>query len=424
MNSSQQPPTTISKVSVLIFLVLLALFLVGFAASFYTNNQQTKLLKEANASAKQAKSSFEDTAANVAKEKQAIDQAFVLSNRSEWVRFKEVITSCTEQIEKAKAENDKRLQVESNLLDSPQGAAISQNPTHLAIFSAIREKHASSLTVIRDWQVSIAAYQASIDQMLAIDKPMSQVPEESFLKVVKLRDEATSLARDLEMANRQIDSFVKQIGDLPTSEETLRETIKNREAELYAKMLAVRQKDKELIAAQEEEKTRQILKKQEAERLALEREKQAEVHKAEMAAIAAKAEADISAAKAKEDQLRREKIFFDEDEAMKADIVAINSMLMPFISKAKNQLKSTGHMVLSEESVAISLSALEGYGALNPTEDGVKKLKAAASHVTDKEIRPLGGFSIDLFDLTKPQEAQALLRKHAKAMVRAKLLAP
>lgn len=425
MNSPQQPPTNLSKASVFIFLVLLALFLVGFGASFYTSNQQTKMVEKAEKAAKDARSSFENSSSRADKERQAIEQARKLGNRSEWVRFKETIASCVEQVEKAKSENDKRLKVETSLLDSPQGGVIAQNEANFLVFSSMREKFSSSLTLIRDWQVSLSSFIATADQMLSVEKPLTEVPEESFRKVIALRDEATALARELELANRQLGTFVKEgAAGTRASEQSLREAINNREAELYAKMIAVRQKDKELVAAQEEEKTRDLLKKQEVERLSLEREKQAEVHKAEMAAIAAKAEADVSAAKAKEEQTRREKQFSDEDEAMKADLVAINSMLMPFISKAKNQLKSNGYMLLSEEPVPISLAALEGYGALLPTEDGVKKLQEAARAVTNKDVRPLGGFSTDIFNISNPQEAQALLRKHGSAMVRAKLLAP
>jgi len=424
MSEAKDTPSSISKISLGVFLALLALFMVGWGSSMMTQYQSDKLVKTAQQQSAASNKELQDFESSAAKERAAVEAASLIGIKSDWERFRENVTSCSEVVQQAQTANDQRVKLQSTLLDSPVGSAVATSEANVKVFSAIKQKYESSTDRIRDWQLSLASHKASTQQMLSVERPVTRVPPDSAGEVLRLKEQSRELLAELQTANRQLEQYVAQGKDIASSDQTLREIIAKREADQLAEIMMLRQKDKEDVLAREEEATRELLRTQEAEKLALQRESLKKVHAAELEAIQAETEASVQAAKA-----RREKTLLDiqlkeEEDAMKLELELINSLLTPFVSKAKNQFKSTGHMIVTAEDTPISFSAIEAFGGLDLTKDGLTKLQQAAGWATQNELRPLGGFSMDYYNQAKTQEAQALLKKHGKAMVRANLLAP
>lgn len=119
--------------------------------------------------------------------------------------------------------------------------------------------------------------------------------------------------------------------------------------------------------------------------------------------------------------------------ALARDLAEVRSLLSPFITPGHFQPPSGGGHKYERTTDAkpVSLSRLQGAGALDPTQEGLTYLlRFGGSRRTRGNRRPLGsfpayqGYGSPQNDRNMPrvQRAQALLRQHGQALVEAKLL--
>ncbi|MCA9191073.1 MAG: hypothetical protein KDB03_04910 [Planctomycetales bacterium] len=427
-NNISTDPQSKSTVTYLLLagIVLIGLFLWLTVSMLQSDELKRKKLAEQLK--EEQKAQEEQQVLNDRQEEQSRREAATQARKSNWTRFEkrnqEFLTLLTE----SKILDTKRIELEKQLLDTSAGRFMVKDQAELTVFSGLRDKLAGSTGQIEQWEITASSFQASISQMLSLAAPQADVAPDDFAKVSGYLEQARELNSQLSAANNYMNRLVERgKSSLQQSSDgsslLVREAIDGLNAEKLAITLAEREQEIQAVREAEERKTRELLKaqevaKQEKERELLEKQFEIEMKQLELDALAKKAEAEVKASE-KALEIR----FAEEDHAMAAERQKIESLLMPFITKAKLEFMSNGYAEIRDAEKPVSLSALEGFGALQPTEAGYNRLIHAASASTQNDQRPMGGFSTNIFDLSVAAEAQRLIRNHGPAMVRAGLLA-
>lgn len=353
--------------------------------------------------------------------------SIIQSRKANWTRFGKKNEEFMILLAESDTLNQKRAALEAELLDTPKGAFLVNDPAELIVFSGMQERFGGTKSQIDQWQITAASNDATLSQMLAFSAPQSDVSPEEFSKVTGFVEQLRKLNSELVAANKYLETLSTRgsaitISPVQGTPGTLRDAIVKHNADTLAQIVKKRQDELQALADQEEQKTIELLKSQELARKENERKLLQNQFELEMKQKELEAEKQRLDLQTKNDEQTLKNKFAEEDKAMEADRVKIESLLAPFISKAKTEFLTTGYTAIRDEEKPISLSALQGFGALEPTEAGYNKLIHAAGSAIENDLRPLGGFSLDIFNLTKAAEAQRLLRVHGAAMVRAGLL--
>lgn len=356
-------------------------------------------------------------------EKEARRNASIQGRRSNWARFGTKNEELLRLLAEAQIVDQKRIANENVLLDTPRGRFLATDDAERNIFVGIRDKFSGATGELEQWQISANSYDATISQMVNLAAPESDVSSEDFAKATGLVERVNKLTTEIAAANKYLEGLIAK-GDSSASATVplLRERITAVNAEKLALNVVERQKELQQVHDQEETKMRELLKSQELTRQDKERQLLQIQFDLEMKQKEKDIEAAKIAAQEKLDGLEKANLIAAQDQAMKVDMTKIEAVLQPFTSKAKAAFTSRGNTTLQDEDKPVSLSALEGFGALEQTESGYGKLLQAALACTANNHRPMGGFSPDIHDFSKSAAAQRLLRTHGQAMVRAGLL--
>ena len=427
------PQAQRSGVAFPLFLALMFIAIVfWFGFNFVQHNQTTKL-EETKRLYREEKQEEAEKAAAVAAENKAIREAEINGRRSNWHRFtaknNEILTALAD----LEIENKKRVEAEKLLLDTPTGRFLVKDDRERAVFAGISEKLSGATGQIEQWTITANTFQATASSMQSLANPETDVPASEFSKLLSMADDVSSLEREVRAANQYLSGLIEKgsgssktaTAPLPETDSpgSLRDRLDSAEADRLAANAAERQRELEELRSESEMKIREMLKAQEAMRLKKEEELLRIQLDLEMKETDSRLEAARLAAAKKAEALEKAKVEALEDKALQTDLDQVKIQLAPFISKARNTFEM-GFIRPADESQPVSLSALTAFGALENSTLGIGRLQEAASFLTAKGGRPMGSFSIDLFDKTSAQESQRLLRTHAAAMVRAGLLAP
>ncbi len=424
MNTNPSSPLD-SKSTVSYFLLAGIVFVVviaWFALSYVQSDKEKKAeVQRQLAEQKQAEAKKLDL--DRAAEKEVRRDASIQGRKSNWTRFGKKNEELLRLLTELEILNKKRLASENALLDTPQGKFLATDEAERSVFIGMREKFAGSTAELEQWQISANSYDATISQMMSLAAPESDVSSEDFAKATGLVERVNKLTSEIIAANKYLEGLIaKGQGTSVPAGSLLREQIAAIDAERLTQNVVERQKEVQIVLDQEEVKLRELLKSQELTRKEKERELVQIQFDLEMQQKEKEIEAAKIAAKEELDSMENANLIAAQDQAMKSDLGKINSVLQPFTSKAKAAFTSKGNTTLRDEEKPASLSALEGFGALEQSESGYTKLLQAALACTENNQRPLGGFSTDIHNFAKAADAQRLLRIHGQAMVRAGLL--
>ena len=423
--NNNQPSSLDSKSTVSYFLLAGIVFLGVFAwfSLSYVQSDKEKKAATAKLLAAEEQANAKKIEDQRHAEKEAARQAAVQGRKSNWLRFAKKNEELLNALAEVEILNQKRLATETVLLDTATGKFLATDEALRTVFIGMREKFSDSTSELEQWQISANSYDATISQMINLASPESDVSSEDFAKATGLVERVNKLATELNAANKFLEGLIaKGEGSSVTTGSSLRDQITEIEADRLAANVIERQKEVQIVLDEEEAKLRELLKSQELTRKEKERKLLAIQFDLEMKQKEKEIAAAQIAATEKLQQMENANTIAAEDQAMKLDRTKIESVLKPFISKAKTQFTSNGNTTLHDDETPVSLSALEGYGALEQTQSGYAKLLQAALACTANNQRPMGGFSTDIHDFSKAADAQRLLRTHGQAMVRAGLL--
>ncbi len=424
MNSN--PSSPLDSKSTVSYFLLAGIVFVAVLAWFSISYLQSDKAKKADA-IRQLEEQKQAEEKNLEEqrfaEQEARRNASVQGRKSNWTRFDKKNEELLTLLANADVLNKKRIASENVLLDTPKGRFLATDDAERNVFIGIREKLAEATAELEQWQISATSYDATISQMMSLAAPESDVSSEDFAKATGLVERVNKLTTELTAANKYLEGLIAKSDSTSSGTGSLlREQIADIEAARLARNVIERQKEVQQVLDQEEAKLRELLKSQELTRKEKERELLQIQFDLEMKQKEKDIEAARIAAKKELDDLENANLIAAQDQAMKSDIKKIESVLQPFTSKAKAAFTSRGNTTLQDDEKPVSLSALEGFGALEQTESGYTKLLQAALACTANNQRPLGGFSTDIHDFSKAADAQRLLRTHGQAMVRAGLL--
>lgn len=331
------------------------------------------------------------------------------------------------QLERLKQHQAQWQSRSATLLGGEPGRRIAGSAAHLNVAVELFERELATPVELVSWEQQLKALAAPLETASArID-----VTPEFTRALDDLGRQLTETSALVERRLQLVEALTQETRTLPPAEQTLEETLRNRQAQLVRaeaeRLAAVREKARreaeeenaKRVAAVEKELVAAEAKRQE-EKIRAEKERITQLTETEKAHAAEEAKVRAVQARAIQEGLKAEATRVEQaikdaqlEREFERDLTDIKSYLSPFITEGFGRRKSgKGPM---------SLGYLKSKGALDESQNGIKDLHLQATGTND---RPLGSFpsSFSVNDLPRINKAADLLRKYGELMVKKGML--
>lgn len=452
--NNQATPTIKGRTSLIVFLLIVALLFTVYIATTSTEMRNKELVDKSVKAAEDFNSLQAQKEKETKDENQAIMRNQQVFNRQSWDTFAKDVENFTAIQLQLKQLSEGSSLLAEQLLTGPEGLVLTADSPDRRTFMGMQVTLEDAAIRITQWDSLLDASSEQVKNMFSltsITTPVERTTRESFESAYsdarrllsELKASKLFLDNMMEQGKRNLQSAVAQPVNasvattaIPTtttavtpggttgaepSAANLAESLAQQEADQAARIARERQEIilQAQLDAENALREKLLEKQQEKERLLAEIEQtKLDLEIAELRQQAATAAADKIAA---EKEAARKQAEHQEDLALKEELDRVKSLLAPFIARSKSRVDQHMQITYAETEAPFSLSLLTGMGALRNGEAGAESLRRAAGFAKQSG-RPLGGYPLDLLIVRENYEAQQLLVKHGKAMVRAGLL--
>lgn len=411
-----------SRLSLVVFAAMVIVLCIAYISAKKSDLENKQKLYQAAENQERAEMREETVKRTVEEEEAIIFGRREHAAHASWTSYKITAESVRDGALALERVELKRAALLESLLDDDEGKFVAEDLVELRTFRGMVDHLKVAIGEINAWKEIARSRLENAEEMLALEHHVTPANEESVSEMVTITLKQAEMMVDMRACIVYFEELLEKGKQKQVDGPPLRVAIEKKNAADLAEITRERQEEIERIELEEEEKLREQLRQQAREKIVQQRELAKEEHEAEMLKLKQETESlQASNQQQMADQQRLEEEA-KTDQAMRSDLRRIQSLLKPFISKARNQFDANYQPVLTQDDVPVSLSTLEQMGALKQSTKGLGKLRNAA-HVAHDGGRPLGSFPIDIFAGDALwQEAQDLLIKHGDAMVRAGLL--
>lgn len=429
------------RTSFIVFILIVAALFIVYSATTSTELRNKELVD------KTVEKVDEFSAEQKKKEKELQDENKMIMrnqqvyNRQSWETFsKDVETFRALSIELKQLQDDCSALVD-RLLTSPEGRSLAQSPNDQKTFIGIQEVLQESAPKHSAWETVIEGSATQVKNMFSLTSISTPVERNTRDTLAEAYASARKLLPELKSAKLLLTGYMQQgassLAQTPPSNlsasttepgssamppaQNLAETLQQQSADQVAQFLLERQNAVLRIRSEAEAEIRASLGVLEKEKAQLEGEIERARLDRELAELREKARLTEEENLAFQREAERKKIEREEDRALAEELDRVKALLSPFIAKSKSRISQHLGVTYAQTEEPMSLAMLEGVGALRDGEVGAFSLKKAAA-AANEGGRPLGAFPMGVFLTPENYEAQQLLSKHKRAMVRAGLL--
>jgi len=448
--NNQPTPTIKGRTSLIVFLLIVALLFTVYIATTSTEMRNKELVDKSVKAAEDFNSLQAQKEKETKDENQAIMRNQQVFNRQSWDTFAKDVENFTDIHLQLKQLSDGSSLLAEQLLTGPEGLFLTEDSPDRSTFMGMQDTLEDAAIRVTQWDSLLEASSEQVKNMFSltsITTPVERTTRETFEEAYS---EARRLLSELKAAKLFLDNMMAKgkqkmqaypqavvvstdpiatptvaptvVAAAQPSAANLAESLAQQEADQAARIARERQEIilRAQMDAENELREKLLVKQQEKERLLAEIEQS----KLDQEIIVLREKAAQAAAEkvSAEKEAVRKQIELQEDLALKEDLDRVKSLLAPFIARSKSRVDQHMQITYAETEAPFSLSLLAGIGALRTGDGGAHALRKAAGFARESG-RPLGGFILDpLMIVPENYEAQQLLVKHGKAMVRAGLL--